>query len=212
VDRGRDGAAAGARLVGYGIALLAAAVFFLLLYRVLPNAGQRLRDVWPGALVAALLFVLAGQIFPLYLRWTGSANRFGAAFGLVWLLVTWLAAFAHLRLVGAYVNARRATARAPRERSTAVLGHGGSGPTRRHWRRQIGPGAISLREARHAERSPAATWCRDARQPTSPLAVSEGVYEVPRVAKRRSIVAPNAAQILASLVTGSASWSLLRRR
>src|SRR5689334_19130379 len=112
VERGRDVAVIGARLVGDGIAVLAAAVFFLLLYRVLPNAGQRLRDVWPGALVAALLLVLAGQVFALYLRWTGGANRFGAAFGLVWLLVTWLVAFAHLLLVGAYVNARRASARA----------------------------------------------------------------------------------------------------
>jgi membrane protein len=93
--------------IGYGTAFLAATAFFLLLYRVLPNAGQRLRDVWPGALVAAALFVLLGQVFPLYLRLTGGANRFGAAFGLVWLLVTWLAAFAHLLLFGAYVNARR---------------------------------------------------------------------------------------------------------
>jgi membrane protein len=114
VDRGRGITATVAPLVGYGIAFLAAAVFFLLLYRVLPNAGQRLRDVWPGALIAALLFVLVGQIFPLYLRLTGGANRFGAAFGLVWLLVTWLAAFAHLLLLGAYVNASRAAARAPR--------------------------------------------------------------------------------------------------
>jgi membrane protein len=129
VDRGRAGAAPSlAPLVGDGIAFLAAAVFFLLLYRVLPNAGQRLRDVWPGALVAALLFVLAGQIFPLYLRWTGGANRFGTAFGLVWLLVTWLAAFAHLLLVGAYVNARRASARARHSRSTAVAAPGASLP------------------------------------------------------------------------------------
>jgi membrane protein len=93
-----------APLVGYGTALVAATGFFLLLYRVLPNAGQRLRDVWPGAVVAAALFVLLGQLFPLYLRLTGGANRFGAAFGLVWLLVTWLAAFAQILLFGAYVN------------------------------------------------------------------------------------------------------------
>jgi membrane protein len=106
---GGQGMAAGALapVAGYGTAFLAATAFFLLLYRVLPNAGQRLHDVWPGALVAAALFVLLGQLLPLYLRLTGGANRFGAAFGLVWLLVTWLAAFAHLLLFGAYVNARR---------------------------------------------------------------------------------------------------------
>jgi len=94
-------------LLGYGTAYLSASGFFLLLYRVLPNAGQRLRDVWPGALTAAFLFVLLGQVFPLYLSLTGAANRFGAAFGLVWLLVTWLAAFAYILLFGAFINASR---------------------------------------------------------------------------------------------------------
>jgi membrane protein len=124
-----------APLAGYGTAFLAATAFFLLLYRVLPNAGQRVRDVWPGALVAAALFVLLGQIFPLYLRLTGGANRFGAAFGLVWLLVTWLAAFAHLLLFGAYVNARRQR----RTRGVPIAPHLRPSPTRhlraaRSWR------------------------------------------------------------------------------
>jgi membrane protein len=115
-----SGAAALGSLAGYGTAFLTATAFFLLIYRVLPNAGQRFRDVWPGALVAALLFVLLGQIFPLYLRLTGGANRFGAAFGLLWLLVTWLAAFAHLLLFGAYVNARRLALRATKQRRGSI--------------------------------------------------------------------------------------------
>jgi len=91
--------------LGYVVAFAAALVLFLLLYRVLPNAGQHLGDVWPGALVAAVLFVLLGQAFPLYLWLVGGANRYGAAFGLVWLLVTWFAALGHVLLFGAYVNA-----------------------------------------------------------------------------------------------------------
>ncbi len=90
--------------LGYGIAFATAAGLFLVLYRILPNAGQRVRDVWPGALVAAALFVLLGQIFPLYLWLVGGVNRYGAAFGLVWLLVTWFAALGHVLLFGAYVN------------------------------------------------------------------------------------------------------------
>lgn len=94
-----------ARVVGYAVAFAVATALFLLIYRVLPNAGQRLGDVWPGALVAAGLFVALGQIFPLYLQLVGGANRYGAAFGLVWLMVTWLGAMAHVLLFGAYVNA-----------------------------------------------------------------------------------------------------------
>ena len=91
--------------IGYVAAFLAAFALFLVLYRVLPNAGQQLPDVWPGALVAAALFVLLGQVFPLYLWLVGGVNRYGVAFGLVSLLVTWFAALGHVLLFGAYVNA-----------------------------------------------------------------------------------------------------------
>lgn len=100
--------------LGYVVAFLVAAGLFLVLYRVLPNAGQHLPDVWPGALVAATLFVLLGQVFPLYLWLVGGVNRYGVAFGLASLLVTWFAALGHVLLFGAYVNAtlmRRAARR-----------------------------------------------------------------------------------------------------
>jgi membrane protein len=93
------------QLLGYGVALAAAVLLFLVLYRVIPNAGQRLGDVWPGALVAGVIFVGLTQAFPLYLRFFGGGSRYGQAFGLVWLLVTWFAALAHVLLFGTYVNA-----------------------------------------------------------------------------------------------------------
>jgi membrane protein len=99
----------------YVLALLAAVVLFGVVHRAIPNAGQRLGDVWPGILVGAVLFVVLTQAFPLYLRWFGQANRFGAVFGLIWLLVTWFYALAHVLLFSTYVNAthlRRRTARA----------------------------------------------------------------------------------------------------
>ena len=92
------------QLVGYGLGLLVAAVLFLVLYRVVPNAGQRLGDVWPGALTAALLFVGLSQAFPLYLRLVGGVNRYGAVFGLLSLLVSWFYLLAHALLFGTYVN------------------------------------------------------------------------------------------------------------
>jgi len=92
------------QIASYGLAFGAATFAFLVIYRLTPNARQRLRDVWPGSVVAAGLFVLLGQAFPIYLRLIGGSNRYGAAFGLLTLLVGWFAILAHILLFGCYVN------------------------------------------------------------------------------------------------------------
>ena len=97
---------------GYGVSLLAAVALFLVLYRVVPNAGQRVPDVWPGALAAAVLFVGLAQAFPLYFRVFGTVGGYGTAFGFVSLLVGWFYFFAHVLLFGAYVNATHQRRRA----------------------------------------------------------------------------------------------------
>ncbi len=93
------------QLASYGVSILSAAVLFLVIYRILPNAGQKLRNTWPGTLVAALLLVVLLQAFPFYIRLVGGTNRYGQFFGFVPLLVVWFYALAHLLLFGAYVNA-----------------------------------------------------------------------------------------------------------
>ena len=98
-------AAGRVQALSYGLAFLAACLLFLLLYRVLPNAGQRLRDVWPGTLTAAVLLVALFQVFPVYLRLIGGVNRYGQFFGFIPLIVAWLYLLAHVLLFGTYVNA-----------------------------------------------------------------------------------------------------------
>jgi membrane protein len=100
-------ALAGARyqVLGYILAFIATALLFGMLYRVVPNAGQHLADVWPGTFTAATIFVVMAQVFPIYIRVLGGFNRYGAAFGLLSLLVAWFWVLAHLLLFGAYVNA-----------------------------------------------------------------------------------------------------------
>jgi membrane protein len=93
------------QVVGYLVAITASVVLFLVVYRVIPNAGQGLPDVWAGTAVAALLFVGMAQVFPIYVRLIGGVNRYGAAFGLVSLLVAWLYVLAHVLLFGTYINA-----------------------------------------------------------------------------------------------------------
>lgn len=89
----------------YGVGFLAAIALFLLLYRVVPNAGQRLRDVWPGTVTAAVLFVLLSQVFPLYLRYFNLVSRYGKVLGFGLVLIVWFYSLAHVLLFGTYVNA-----------------------------------------------------------------------------------------------------------
>lgn len=90
--------------LGYAVAFVTTALLFGMLYRVVPNAGQGKGDIWPGTLTAASLFVGMAQVFPIYLRLLGGANRYGAAFGLLTLLVAWFYVLAHVLLFGTYVN------------------------------------------------------------------------------------------------------------
>jgi uncharacterized BrkB/YihY/UPF0761 family membrane protein len=99
--------------------VFAATVLFGVVHRAIPNAGQRLGDVWPGTLVGAALFVVLSQAFPLSLRLFGQANRFGAVFGLIWLLVTWFSALTHALLFSTYVNATHLRRRSARRESRA---------------------------------------------------------------------------------------------
>jgi membrane protein len=131
--------------LGYGVAFLATAALFAMLYRVVPNAGQGLRDVWPGTLTAATLFVVMAQVFPLYLRLIGGANRYGAAFGLLTLLVAWFYVLAHVLLFGTYVNATHQRQR----RRAASLRPTGTGPKAcRGLRSRLRPGRLSLTMSR----------------------------------------------------------------
>lgn len=98
-------ATGGYQVIGYIVGFAAAFALFFTLYRVIPNAGQRSLDVWPGAVTASVLFVTVTQLFPIYIRTTGGGNTYGQIFGFVSLLVASLFMMAHVILFGAYTNA-----------------------------------------------------------------------------------------------------------
>jgi membrane protein len=93
------------QLASYLLGITTAGLLFLVLYRLLPNAGQRLVDVWPGTLVAATLFGGLAQVFPLYIRFNPTSDRLALAFGIGTLVVLWFYILAHALLFGAYCNA-----------------------------------------------------------------------------------------------------------
>jgi membrane protein len=76
----------------------------VLLYRFVPTRRFRLREVLPGALLAGLLIEALSLAFPLYARFAGGFNTYGAQFALFFLLATWLYLLSTLLLLGAVYN------------------------------------------------------------------------------------------------------------
>jgi membrane protein len=98
---------------------------FALIFKVIPDAKIRWRDVWIGAFVTSLLFTIGKVLIGLYLGRSTVASSYGAA-GSVVVILVWVYYSAQLLFFGAEL--------------TQVLA--------RRWGRYIEPsdGAISIRE------------------------------------------------------------------
>ena len=89
---------------------------FMAVYRFVPHVPLRLADVWPGALLGGVLFVLLSQAFPLYFRLLGGTYAVYQTLGLFLILMTWFYCLALILVLGAELNAFR-------------CGHGGAAGT-----------------------------------------------------------------------------------
>ena len=87
-------------LVEQGVSLVVTAVIFALLFKVLPDVRVAWRDVWIGAGVTAVLFVLGEALISLYLAYGGVASAYGAA-GSILVALIWLYYSAMILLLGA---------------------------------------------------------------------------------------------------------------
>jgi membrane protein len=76
----------------------------VLLYRFVPNHTLDLGQVLPGAVLSGVLIEALSLGFPLYARFAGSFNAYGAQFGLFFVLATWLYLLSQLLLLGAVYN------------------------------------------------------------------------------------------------------------
>ncbi|HEV2283713.1 MAG TPA: YihY/virulence factor BrkB family protein [bacterium] len=110
---GRAGASTGEPVLGLLSGWVFAALMPLVLYSVVPNVRLPFRALWPGAVLAGAALQLVTLVFPLYIRYLAGVNRFGDAFSLTFLLMTWSYMVAFILLAGAEVNALRCAARAP---------------------------------------------------------------------------------------------------
>jgi membrane protein len=83
-----------------GLSLLLVTTVFALIYKTMPQARIAWRDVWIGAAVTALLFLLGKGLIGLYIGGSGITTLFGAAASLVVVLL-WVYYSAQIFLFGA---------------------------------------------------------------------------------------------------------------
>lgn len=88
--------------------LLLPAVFsflvFLIIYRFVPNTYTPFRNIWPGAVVATILFELLKNLFALYVaNFNNYAGAYGAL-GVVLLFLLWTYLTCNILLLGAEIS------------------------------------------------------------------------------------------------------------
>ena len=87
-------------LIRFLVAPLLYILPFALIYKFLPKAKVCWRDVWPGAILAAIFFWIGGNLIGLYLTVSSATSIYGAAGSMVAILI-WVFYSAMVVLYGA---------------------------------------------------------------------------------------------------------------
>jgi len=78
-----------ARVIDFGVSIAVMTILFAMIFRGLPDAIIRWRDVWVGALVTAVLFTIGKFLIGMYIGKAAIGSVYGAA-GSIVILVTWV--------------------------------------------------------------------------------------------------------------------------
>jgi membrane protein len=78
-------------------------LLFAIIFKTLPDAQVRWRDIWPGAMITAILFTVGKYALGWYFAYGATGSTFGAAGSLVVLLV-WVYWSSQILLFGAEVT------------------------------------------------------------------------------------------------------------
>jgi membrane protein len=97
--------------VNFAVSLTVLTALFAMLYKWFPDCDVRWRDVWPGALAAALLFEVGKFAIAWYIGRQGLQSTYGAAASIVVLLI-WVYYTAQIVLLGAEISHAYARAHA----------------------------------------------------------------------------------------------------
>jgi membrane protein len=88
------------QVINFVVSFLVITVLFALIFKYVPDAKLRWRDIWLGAGFTALLFTVGKFLIGLYLGNSTAAEKFGAAGSLVVILL-WVYYFAQISFFGA---------------------------------------------------------------------------------------------------------------
>ena len=94
-------------LLRYVVALGATVLVTGLMYYTGPNRPINFRSVWPGAILATVLWGLATSVFGLYVRHIANYNVVYGSIGAVIALLVWMYVLAVISLLGCEYNAVR---------------------------------------------------------------------------------------------------------
>lgn len=83
-------------LISFGLITL----LFALIYKYLPDVDIRWKDVWVGAVITSLLFILGKYLIGLYLGQSSLGSAYGAAGSLI-VFLAWVFYSAQILLFGA---------------------------------------------------------------------------------------------------------------
>jgi membrane protein len=116
----------GYQIVESLVSLTLITLLFALIYRVLPDVTVAWRDVWFGALMTAILFVVGKSLFGLYLGHSSIGTSYGAAGSLV-IVILWTYYSCLILLLGAEMTQVQARLRhaklVPNETAVHVTEH-----------------------------------------------------------------------------------------
>jgi membrane protein len=90
-------------VVNFLVSFAVISLLFALAFKILPDAVIRWRDVWVGAALTALLFVVGKSVIGLYLGRSSTSSSFAAAGSLVVLLI-WVYYSAQIFFFGAEIT------------------------------------------------------------------------------------------------------------
>lgn len=108
----------GGRLLGFLLSL----AIVLILYKFIPNTKTFWRYVWPGALLAAVLFEIGKALFVLYLeRFATYESVYGSVASVIILLV-WIYVSAFILILGAELSAEYGRMREGVSRGVPIAG------------------------------------------------------------------------------------------
>jgi membrane protein len=74
-------------LINLGVSFLVITVLFAVIFKVLPDAKMRWKEVRPGAIFTAVLFMVGWLVIGIYISKSGTSSTYGAAGSLIVILL-----------------------------------------------------------------------------------------------------------------------------